>query len=174
MSLPVTRRNFLALASGAAVVGLSLPALAASLSAPTGKPILYIGGKISVRNVGDEAVFDIAMLDALGTKSFKTATPWTDGVATWEGVPLSTLMNAVGASGTTIRTTALNDYVVDVPMAGLAEDGAILAMRRDGELMPVSNKGPLFILYPFDDHANLRQQSFYMRCAWQIARLDVL
>ena len=174
MTLSLTRRHLLALATGAAVAGLGRPTFAAGLGQPTGKPVLQIGGKIAVHNVGDQAVFDVAMLEALGTRSFKTSTPWTDGVSSWEGVPLSVLMEAVGATGNVIRATALNDYVADMPMAGLAEEGAILAMRRDGELMPVNNKGPLFILYPFDDRPNLQQQSVYMRCAWQIARLDIL
>ena len=174
MTLSLTRRHLLALAAGAAVAGLGRPTFAAGLGQPTGKPVLQIGGKIAVHNVGDQAVFDVAMLEALGTRSFKTSTPWTDGVSSWEGVPLSVLMEAVGATGNVIRATALNDYVADMPMAGLAEEGAILAMRRDGELMPVNNKGPLFILYPFDDRPNLQQQSVYMRCAWQIARLDIL
>ena len=174
MSFHCSRRRLLSFAAGAAVVGLARPSLATELARPRGKPVLRVGGKISVRNVDDEAVFDIALLDAIGSRTFKTATPWTDGVSTWEGVPLSALMDAVGATGTIIRATALNDYVADMPMAGLAEDGAILALRRDGVLMPISNKGPLFILYPFDDRPALQQQSFYMRCAWQIARLDVL
>lgn len=172
--MPLTRRFVLSLAAGAGAFCLAAPSRAFALAKPPGKPILRIGGAIAVRNVGDEAVFDVPMLEALGTKSFATSTPWTDGVATWDGVPLSVLMQAVGASGATIRATALNDYVADIPMAGLGEDGAMLAFRRDGELMPVSNKGPLFVLYPFDDHARLQQQNFYMRCAWQVARLDVL
>ncbi|KQT53787.1 hypothetical protein ASG43_17720 [Aureimonas sp. Leaf454] len=149
-------------------------AIAASLSIPSGKTILKVGGSITEHNAGDEAIFDLAMLEALGTARFATATPWTDSRATWEGVPLVTLMTAVGASGKTIRATALNDYVVDVPLVGLAEDGAILAFRRDGQLMPISDKGPLFILYPFDDETRLQNQSFYMRCAWQVARLDII
>ncbi|WP_156381957.1 MULTISPECIES: molybdopterin-dependent oxidoreductase [unclassified Aureimonas] len=172
--MPLTRRFVLALAAGATVSGLVRPSWAAELAKPPGKAILRIGGSIGVHNVGEEAVFDVPMLEALGTSRFSTSTPWTDGVATWEGVPLAVLMKAVDASGATIRATALNDYVADIPMAGLAEDGAMLAFRRDGELMPVNNKGPLFVLYPFDREARLQQQSFYMRCAWQVARLDVL
>ena len=174
MIVSLTRRHLLAMATGAALCGLGPRAQAAELGKPTGKPVLRIGGKIGLHNVDDEAVFDVAMLDALGTRSFQTKTPWTDGVVTWEGVPMSVLMKAVEASGSTIRTTALNDYVADMPMAGLADEGSILAIRRDGELMPVSNKGPLFIVYPFDDATELQRQSFYMRCVWQIARMDIL
>ncbi|MEX6505194.1 oxidoreductase [Jiella sp. M17.18] len=160
---------------GAALAGLA-PALAAPppLGQPQGRPILRIGGKITVHNAGDEAVFDVAMLDAIGRRTFSTSTPWTNGVHTWEGVPLAALMQAVGAYGTQIRAIALNDYVADIPMAGIADEGGILAIRRDGKLMPISDKGPLFVLYPFDQDVRLQQQSVFMRCAWQVARLVVL
>ncbi|BDA82600.1 oxidoreductase [Aureimonas sp. SA4125] len=173
MASSFSRRRVLSLVAGATVLTASIRAEAA-LTTPKAAPVLRIGGHITEHNEGDEAVFDMAGLEALGTRSFATSTPWTDGVATWEGVLLADLMDAVGASGTTIRATALNDYVADVPMRGLREEGAILAMRRDGRPMPISNKGPLFILYPFDDNRDLQQQSVYMRCAWQIARLDIL
>ncbi len=160
--------------AGATVSLVAWPALAATLPVPQGKSVLRIGGKISVRNDGDEAVFDIEMLDALGTASFSTSTPWTDGVSTWEGVSLDVLMKAVGGSGDTLRATALNDYVADIPLADIAGEHPLLAIRRDGELMPISDKGPLFILYPFDGNARLQHQRYYVRCVWQIARLDVL
>ena len=178
MTSNVSRRRLIGMAAGAIVTFSVLPVFAetlqSSLPAPQGKPVLRIGGKISVHNEGDEAVFDIAMLDALENSSFSTSTPWTDGVSKWEGVRLDVLMKAVGASGDTVRATALNDYVADVPLADIGKDQALLAMRRDGQLMAISDKGPLFILYPFDGNASLRQQNVYMRCAWQIARLDVL
>ncbi|MCQ8782460.1 oxidoreductase [Mangrovibrevibacter kandeliae] len=147
---------------------------AADLARPSGKTILTVGGRIRNTNDGAEAIFDLAMLDALGNTSFTTSTPWTDKPNRWEGVPLATLMAAVGADGTTLRATALNDYVVDMPLAGLDVEGAILADRRNGVPMPISDKGPLFIVYPFDDRPELRKQAVYMRCAWQVARLDVL
>ncbi|GGD04744.1 molybdopterin-dependent oxidoreductase [Aureimonas glaciei] len=172
MASSISRRRLLSLAAGVLVI----PPVAsvAALAASPGAPLLRVGGRITRPTEGTEAVFDREGLEALGTESFATSTPWTEGVSMWEGVPLAVLMEAVGASGTTIRATALNDYVADVPMKGLREEGAILAMRRDGKPMPISNKGPLFILYPFDGHPKLQQQSVFMRCAWQIARLDIL
>lgn len=149
-------------------------AAAASLPSPLGKPILRVGGGVKIVNDGCDAVFDMDMLDALGTRSFATATPWTDGAPFWEGVPLSVLMEHLGAEGTAIRATALNDYVTELPMDGLAEDGAILAMRRNGRPMPVADKGPIFIMYPFDQREELKRQEVFSRCAWQLARLDVL
>ena len=43
-------------------------AYAEKLPAPTGKPVLTISGKIGNTNVGDKAVFDLAMLEKLGSE----------------------------------------------------------------------------------------------------------
>jgi len=46
-------------------------------------------------------------------------------------------------------------------------------MKRDGVDMPVSDKGPLFIVYPYDSEPELKSQLFYSRSAWQVAELIV-
>lgn len=52
-------------------------AYAEKLPAPTGKPVLTISGKIGNMNVGDKAVFDLAMLEKLGMKTIETTTHGT-------------------------------------------------------------------------------------------------
>jgi hypothetical protein len=42
--------------------------------------------------------------------------------------------------------TALNDYVTEIPAADARKFGVILALKRDGQYMPVSDKGPIFII----------------------------
>jgi hypothetical protein len=49
----------------------------------------------------------------------------------------------------------------------------MLALKRDGQYMPVSDKGPIFIIYPFDSDAALKAQVYYKRSAWQVARIEV-
>jgi len=49
----------------------------------------------------------------------------------------------------------------------------ILAMKRDGNYMPVRDKGPLFIIYPYDSDPQLQSQTYYTRSAWQVAKLIV-
>jgi hypothetical protein len=39
--------------------------------------------------------------------------------------------------------------------------------------MPVQNRGPLFIVYNFDSDPELKNQKFYSRSVWQVARLEV-
>ena len=147
---------------------------AASLSSPVDKPILTVSGKIAVTNKdGAVAQFDRAMLEALGTVSFETGTPWYKQPVKFEGVPLAKLMDALGATGERIVAIALNDYSAEVPMEDIKKYNVILALKRDGEYMPVRDKGPLFIVYPFDSNPDLKNPKYYSRSVWQIARLEV-
>jgi hypothetical protein len=83
------------------------------------------------------------------------------------------LMAAIGASGDTVVATALNDYVTEIPIADFSVYNVLLALKRDGEYMTPRDKGPLFIVYPFDSDPALHHQRFYSRSAWQLARLVV-
>jgi hypothetical protein len=146
---------------------------ASPLTSPSEKPILIISGKIEATNKGDTAQFDRTMLEALGTVSIETTTPWYQGPQRFEGVSLAKLMSYIGAKGEHVVAIALNDYVTEIPISDFAEYGPILAMKRNGEYMPVRDKGPLFIMYPFDSKLELKKQIYYSRCAWQVARLVV-
>jgi hypothetical protein len=148
-------------------------ALAARLDAPAGKVILTISGKIAETNQDGAAAFDVAMLETLGTESFTTTTPWYNGPVTFEGVRMSRLLDRVGAMGTTLTVTALNDYTSDIPIEDFRTYPVILALKRDGAYMPVRDKGPLFIVYPYDSDPALKHQRYYSRSAWQVARMVV-
>ena len=154
-------------------VGLIGKARAGTLAPPAGAPILTISGRIAERNRGDDAVFDAAMLERLGMATIRTHTPWHEGVVTFEGPRMDQVMAAVGADGTSVEALALNDYVTEIPMSDFKRYGTLLALKRNGAYMPVADKGPLFIIYPYDSDPALAQQQFYNRSAWQVARLVV-
>ena len=113
------------------------------------------------------------MLESLGMTSFVTKTPWYKEPSKFEGVPLEKLMSAVGASGDRIVVVALNDYSAELPMEDAKKYNVILALKRDGEYMGVRDKGPLFIVYPFDSDPDLQTLKFYTRSVWQIARIEI-
>jgi len=113
------------------------------------------------------------MLEALGMITVETTTPWYKGATKFEGVPLDRLMRHVGARGSRLVAIALNDYQTEIPVKDLEDFGPILALKRDGEYMPVRDKGPLFIVYPFDSKPELKSQTYYGRSAWQVSRLIV-
>ena len=146
---------------------------AGPLSEPKEKPILEITGSITSTNKEGAAVFDREMLESLGMETITTTTPWHKGQVTFEGVPMAKVMELVGAKGKTVKALALNDYATQIPMEDFAKFGVILALKRDGEYMPVRDKGPLFIVYPYDSKPELKSQTYYGRSAWQLARMTV-
>jgi hypothetical protein len=153
----------------------ALPVLAQSLPRPEGEVILTVTGAIAQTNADGAAEFDLAMLAELGTVGFSTSTMWTDGVQHFEGVSLRALLDRVGASGTTIRAMALNDYSIDIPIADAVPDGPILAFSVNDEIMSVREKGPLWVVYPYDrDPERYRTEVIHARSVWQLQRLTIL
>jgi hypothetical protein len=159
-----------ALLALAAFVGA---AYAASLAMPTDRPILTISGKISVTNKDNTAQFDRAMLESMGLVTVETTTPWHEGKVKFEGVSLDKLMKQVGASGQRVVVVALNDYTTEIPIDDFGKFNVILAIKRNGEYMSVRDKGPLFVIYPYDSSPDLKSQTYYARSAWQVAKIDV-
>ncbi len=157
---------------GACAAGLT-GALAGSLPKPQGKPILVISGKIRNTNEGATAVFDCGQLEALGMETVVTSNPWYDGRQSFAGVRLDKLMQLVGATGKTVEAVALNDYSIPIPIDDFSRFKVILALKRNGKYMPVRDKGPLFIIYPYDSDPQLQSQTYYARSAWQVDRLTV-
>ncbi len=150
-----------------ALFGLSGASLAQS-----GKPgtILTVEGKIE----GGTAIgFTLADLEALGTATIRTSTPWHDGVQEFEGVPISRLMEKVGATGDLLYVEALNEYSSEVPVSDLEEYGVILAYKQNGKYMEVADKGPLFIIYPFDENKEINSELYYTRSVWQVKKISV-
>jgi hypothetical protein len=148
-------------------------AQAGSLPVPTEKPILTISGKISETNKDGMAQFDRPMLESLGMVTVETTTPWHDGTVKFEGVSLDKLMKLVGASGERAVVVALNDYSTEIPLEDFTKYNVILALKRNGEYMPIRDKGPLFVVYPFDSNPELKAQTYYDRSAWQVSKIVV-
>jgi hypothetical protein len=147
--------------------------VAEPLATPTGDVILTVSGNISNTNDGDTAKFDRKMLEDIGMVKIATNTPWYDELKTFEGVPMKVIMDLVGAEGTTIDAVALNDYETEVPMSDAQETGMILATKIDGQDLEVRDKGPIFLIYPFDSSPTFQNQAYYARSAWQVTRLIV-
>lgn len=146
---------------------------AESLPAPADKPILTISGQIDTTNKDNTAQFDRAMLESIGMETIETNTPWYNGPVKFEGVSLDKLMKRVGAKGERAVFVALNDYSSEIPMEDFSKYNVILALKRNGEYMPVRDKGPLFVIYPFDSKPELKNQTFYGRSVWQVAKIIV-
>lgn len=152
------------------VLGLLLAFAPGSAWAQVEPTILTIDGAIAG---GVPVELTRSQLEAIGAGWITTTTPWHEGAPQFDGVPMSALLEHVGATGEMADVVALNDYRTSIPVSDFTQYPVILALKQDGEYMSVRNKGPMFIIYPFDDFDELRADIYYSRSAWQVRRITI-
>lgn len=167
---------FHSLPAAAARVFLALGLLAgaahaANLPKPQGTVLLEVTGTVATTNADGKAIFDLAMLEGIGGTVIETSTAWTEGKSRFEGVLLSKLIESVGATGKTAITIAINDYKVEIPVSDFAKYPVILAYRMNGELLKIRDKGPLWIIYPQDQHPELKTKETQAKWVWQVKEI---
>lgn len=158
---------------GALALLLASIAPAAAIEAPSGPALLTLSGAIGMSNRDGALVLDRRAFEALPMTTVKTETPWTEGMVSFEGVPLKALLDLAGATGRSIHAVALNDYAVDVPIEDAANPKVIVAYRMNGETMRVRDKGPLWLIYPLSDDPALQSEATHSKMIWQIKTLEI-
>ena len=146
----------------------------ARLAAPTGEPILRLTGRVTNGQAPGEAVFDREMLERLPQRRIVTGTPWAQGQRTYAGPWLRDVLAAAGATGQRLSVRALNDYSAVVPRSDADGLELMLALKVDGQPIRTRDKGPLLLMYPFDQRPDLRNQVYYGRAVLQVASIAVL
>jgi hypothetical protein len=146
-----------------------------ALEPAAGDPVLTLSGRVRTPNLGGDAVFDMAMLARLPQQDIVTRTPWYAGEPRrFTGPLLRDVLGAAGAASvSTLRAVALNDYRVEIPAADVQNLDVIVARLLDGKPMTVREKGPLFVMYPFDARPELRSAVYFNRCIWQLRTIEV-
>lgn len=134
---------------------------------------------LSVKRASDDAgelTYDMRALRQLPPKVILTALPPSLGIHgryRWEGVSLKQLLGLAAAPSISIRISALNAYSVEIPSQDIQRYDPILAYLRDGKPMSVRTKGPLIVIYPFDQFPALRDQQHLNRTVWQVHEITV-
>ena len=149
------------------------PAAAMPMPKATGPVVLTVTGAIDNGDADGKAEFDMAMLEALQQKETTTLTPWFDGETTFKGPLATALLDAVGANGAIVHVTAINDYSADIPISDLTDDPVIFAIRINGEIMSVRDKGPIFVVYPFNENPDLYNEAYFGKSVWQVVSIDI-
>lgn len=154
---------------------LLLPATLAAgpLPSPGDRPLLRVTGNITHTNHADAAHFDRELLATLPRHELQTSTSVTDGINHFEGFLMRDLLEWIGAEGDTVISVALNDYLVEIPMADFHDYDVLVADTMDGEILTPRDKGPLWIVYPRDDHRALQDIRYDYRWVWQLHHLEI-
>ncbi|WP_232281591.1 molybdopterin-dependent oxidoreductase [Sagittula stellata] len=157
-----------------AIVVIGSAGHAQELPQPEGPVLLTVIGDMPVTNASGRAEFDREMLEDLGMREVETSTIWTDGTQVFAGPPLKAIMDRLQAKGSTLRAVAVNDYAIEIPFSDVSDDTAILAIERNGEPMSVREKGPLWVIYPYDSDQRFRTETYHSRSIWQLDTIEVL
>lgn len=151
----------------------ALPASADGLPDPKGEVLLIISGDLALTNGDHVARFDAQMLQDIGAATFKTSTVWTEGTPEFTGVRLADLVAKLGITAPVLSMVAVNDYMVEVPLSDAVADGPIIAYEMEGKPMSVRDKGPLWLIYPYDSKADYQSEMIYSRSIWQLVKIDL-
>lgn len=129
---------------------------------------------LTITGAGEPVSYDRAELEGMPAVELVTTTIWTEGEQTFTGVPLSALLEAANVTEGVIKATAINDYAVSIPVEDVVgSEWPIVAYALNGEPMSVREKGPLWIVYPYDSGPEYRSEIVYSRSVWQLDRLAI-
>jgi hypothetical protein len=148
-------------------------AIAAGLKKPEGPVILTVSGLISNTNGDGVALYDKDLIAEIGISEINTSTTWTDGKNKFIGVLGRDLLKAVGAKGTEIFAVAVNDYKITIPISDFNKYDVLLATSMNGKVLTRRDKGPIWVVYPRDDHSELQTETINGRMIWQLVKIVV-
>jgi hypothetical protein len=127
---------------------------------------------LTVATPSIKAELTLEALMEMPQTTFTTSTIWTEGEVTFVGVSLYDLFAAYEITEGDVSAIAINDYKVTVPVTDATEDGPIVAYTMNGEEMHRRDKGPLWVVYPYDSKSSYQTETIYSRSIWQLNRLD--
>ncbi len=119
-----------------------------------------------------QIVYTEDSLAALPWVTIRTANDYIEDSAAFSGPLLRDVLAPLDlARGTVLRAVALNDYSVDIPLDDALDYDVIVARTMNGTPMRIRDKGPLWLMYPLDDHFDLTGTSVNHKLIWQLVQL---
>ena len=129
---------------------------------------------VDAKGDGSLLRFTDADLMALPQVTFATSTIWTNAIAQFSGPSLDSVLEAAGAADGDIRMTAINDYKVDLPRTWVEPASPIIATRIDGAPFGIREKGPLWLVFPFDSDDRFQTEEVYSFSIWQLTQIQII
>jgi hypothetical protein len=111
---------------------------------------------------------------ALPQFEFTTSTIWTEGALTFSGPSLADVLAAAGVTSGDIEMTAVNDYAVAMPRSRLEPAAPIIANRINGSPFGVRDKGPLWLVFPYDSADRYQSEEIYSYSVWQLTQIKAV
>ena len=117
-----------------------------------------------------ELLLELADLAAMETIEVSTSTPWTE-VASYKAVEVRTLISLCECTVSGVQASALNNYTASIPSDHIYEDGAMVAFLKNETPMPITERGPYWIIFDFDALGDKVHPAHHNVSVWQMDRL---
>jgi hypothetical protein len=150
-------------------LALGMPAGLAAGVAHAQAPALELVGAVG------QVTLDLSLEDlgAMPQVTIVTENEFSDGMVSYRGPLVRDVLDRVGLGGLeSVRFVAANDYFVEIPTSDFRNYDAILAMEADGKPLSRREKGPLWLMYPISEHAELQDPEYLRRLIWQVVRIE--
>jgi hypothetical protein len=163
--LTITART---LRSASVALFLCLAFAFAIVSTPAASQEILVSGT----GIAKPGSIDATRLAGFPAVEIATKTPWT-GPARFSGPRLTDVLASLGASGSKVTLIAVDDYKVELQLADIQHYQPIIAVSMNGQPLPLRGRGPFWLMFPFDEHPEIQNDTWYFRAIWQIDRIRV-
>jgi hypothetical protein len=142
-----------------------------SFGAPT---LLSAEGILTITTPKSTTSFTQAELLGMPQTTVVTLNDYVDDVTTFQGPSLRLLLEKLDISqDATLKMVALNGFSSHIPASDAFNYSVVLAVLRNGKTMPVREKGPIWVIYPMDEHPELQSDIYNGRLVWQLKSISV-
>lgn len=111
-------------------------------------------------------------LDSLPQIEFSTTTPWSNGLHTYRGPLLASLLKSRGIQSQKMQLIGLDEYTQPLDLSKFNGVEVILATSEDGRLLPRRSRGYVWVMLPFSRYPELDHTDIHALMVWQLTRIE--
>lgn len=119
--------------------------------------------------------FTLSELQALTQTELTTSHPWSKQAQQYRGIDLTALLELlfVKQQIKSLSLEGLNGFVMALEWSQINGYSPMLAWQENGQIMSRRNKGPLWLMLPFDQVSPIKQADFIHYMVWQLRSIRV-
>ena len=110
---------------------------------------------------------------ALPQVTIETSTPWDEEVITFSGPTLKALLTRYNITEGELNLYASNRYQIQVPWDYIEDTTPIIANRMNGSPFSRRQRGPLWLIFPFDSDDRYRSYEVSAMSIWQLISMEI-
>lgn len=110
---------------------------------------------------------------ALPQVTIETSTPWDEEVITFSGPTLKALLTRYNITEGELNLYASNRYQIQIPWDYIEDTSPIIANRMNGGPFSRRQRGPLWLIFPFDSDDRYRSYEVSAMSIWQLISIEI-